>query len=61
MYKQDLALNNSQGLIYYKTKPNQIELTEFTKRKIVNLKILIPQNNFFYDCVNIFLPQNLFF
>ena len=24
MYKEDLALNNLQGLIYYKTQPNQI-------------------------------------
>ena len=24
MYKQDLALNNPQGLICYKTQPNQI-------------------------------------
>ena len=23
MYKQDLALNNLQGLIYHKTQPNQ--------------------------------------
>ena len=23
LYKQDLALNSLQGLIYYKTKPNQ--------------------------------------
>ena len=24
MYKEDLALNNLQGLIYHKTKPNYI-------------------------------------
>ena len=27
MYKQDLALNNPQGLICHKTQPNQIIVT----------------------------------
>ena len=28
MYKEDLALNNRQGLICYKTKPNHIYLID---------------------------------
>ena len=33
MYKEDLALNNAQWLIYHKTKPNQ------TKSNVFNIYV----------------------
>ena len=30
MYKEDLALNNTQVLIYHKTKPNQTKIIYFS-------------------------------
>ena len=40
MYKEDLALNNLEWLIYHKTKPNQV--TILSKNNCIIIKIKYP-------------------
>ena len=47
MYKEDLALNNLQGLIYHKTKPNQILYIKYITYK----KDLALNNLQMVDCI----------
>ena len=42
MYKEDLALNNLQGLICHKTQPNQINLCVYVDGYL--LYLVVPQD-----------------
>ena len=41
MYKENLALNNLQGLIYHKTQPNQTNPNQQTDPNISNLELCL--------------------
>ena len=40
VYKEDLALNNQQGLIYHKTQPNQILYIQYMYKENLALNNL---------------------